>query len=290
MNPHPVHRSHPLFDVEDAIIRNRNQPIPVDLRPFQQRINGIVGLALDGKQILRIAWGQSYEQTGMVCFGRIRLKYPFYRYAEAGEIRDIGIPRFFVEQLHTNAELNYRETWEKARYSWLDGVGNVDVLGPIPEAGFYTALFQIAYHDSLCCHGQEYAKGEMCLGAYREPNDSDLERIGRMYQRREAASNDEMAPSPELIRKRTVGALERRDERWRQGIRDVIDDYMRAHAWKFSEMDPGRLLWGRYHFLGGGHTKSGLSQAALARLRTHCGAVAAEQESNASNSNSTRAA
>lgn len=250
-----IHQSHPVFDVEDRIVKAGNQPSPVDLKPWQEQIDRLVGKTPDGKSRIRITWGQSYEQTRMICFGKWVLKYPFWRIEDGEGFLDIGKPRFFVEELHTNGELNAKGAWENARYSWIEGL-RVDVLGPIPEEGFYECVFQIAHHDHLCCGGREVIKNTPCMGSYREPSDSDLERIRRMYFRREQASNDEATPSLELIQKRAASAIEARDDEWRTGIRDVIADFMRTHGHRMNSYDPAVLHNGKYHFLGS-HTKSG---------------------------------
>lgn len=248
-------QSHPVFDIEDRIIEAGNQPSPVNLKPWQDQIDRIVGKTPEGKSRVRIVWGQSYEQTKMICFDRWVLKYPFWRVRNGEEIQDIGKPRFFVEELHGNAELNRKDAWENARYSWINGV-RWDVLGPIPEEGYYECLFQIAHHDHLCCGGKGVIKNVPCMGAYREPIESDMERIRQMYFRREQASNDEIAPSPELIQKHVVDATEARDEKWRVGIKETIEDFMRTHGHRFNTHDPGVLRNGKYHFMGG-HSTSG---------------------------------
>lgn len=256
-------QSHPLFDVESAIIKARNQPCPVDLTPYQRQLDALVGKTATGQSRLRIVWGQDYEKASAIICGRRALKYPFYRYEEGGGIHDIGIPRFYVEELHSNAELQHKEAWDRARYYYDECARElIDVLGPIPEDGFYTALFQIAHHDDLCCGGKEVVKNEPCLGAYREPNESDLFRIRRMKWRRDHASNDDNAPSESLIRKRAADLAEKRDEKWRTAIRERVEDFMNTHAWKFTTFDPTELNWGRYHFVGenAGHTKSGLKK------------------------------
>src|SRR5262245_49127537 len=134
-----VHTSHPLFDIESAIVANRNQPSPVDLKPWQNRIDSIVGKTPDGKSRLRIVGGQ--HGTTFSC-GKTRRKYPFWRYEDAGEIVDIGIPRFYVEELHTNSELHHKDAWDNARYYYDEATRElIDVLGPVPQDGFYSALF-----------------------------------------------------------------------------------------------------------------------------------------------------
>lgn len=249
-----------LFDIEAEIIKARNQPSPVDLKPWQDRIDAIVGKTATGKSRLRIVWGQSFEHASSIICGRRALRYPFYRYEEGGAIHDIGIPRFYIEELHGNAELKHKDAWDRSRYYFDEYTREmIDVLGPIPEEGFYTSLFQIAHHDDLCCSGKEVVKGEPCLGGYREPGEIDLTRIRRMKWRRDHASNDENLPSESLLRKRAQDLTEKRDEKWRTGIRERVEDFMNTHAWKFTTFDPTEIGWGRFHFTGA-HSKSGLKK------------------------------
>lgn len=249
------HPSHPVFDIESEIVKARNQPSPVELKPWQDRIDKIAGISITGKPRLRIVWGQAAD---MFSCGRIAKKYPFWRVQEGPNIVDIGIPRFYVEELHSNAELKHNDGWERARYYRDEETGEViDALGPIPEEGFYTTVFLIAHHDSLCCDGKEVVKHEPCLGAYRPPADSDLQRIRRAKHRRDTASNDERSPSESLLAQKAQSATEKRDERWRSNIRAVIDDYIetRSHSW--TTLDPTPFQWGKYHFMGS-HSRSGL--------------------------------
>jgi len=250
--------SHHIFDVESEIVKARNQDSPVSLKPWQDRLDRIAGLTVDGKSKLRIVWGQDFNLASMISCGKRRLKYPFWRYEEGGEIRDIGVPRFYVEELHLNLELQQKDGWERARYYWDEETGEkIDVLGPIPPEGFYTALFLIAHHDSLCCDGKGIVKHEPCLGSYRPPADSDLQRVHRMKWRRDQASNDDNAPSESLLRKRAADMTEQRDEKWRQGVRNAIDDYVKTRSHSWTTLDPTPYSWGKYHFIGG-HNRSGL--------------------------------
>lgn len=247
--------SHPVFDVEREIVRTGNCPSPIDLLPWQARIDAIAGKTPDGKSRLRIVWGQ--EAEAYIC-GQRRKKYPFWRYMDGGEIVDIGVPRFYVEELHTNAELHKRDAWERARYFWDEVTGSLlDVLGPVPEEGFYTAVFMIAYHDDYCCGGRGHVKHEPCLGAFRPPSDEDLTRIRKIKYLRDHASNDQRAPSDTLIEKWTDEAAEKRDDRWRLRIREAIQDFMRTHSYRFTTDDPSELSWGKYKFTAA-HSRSGL--------------------------------
>jgi hypothetical protein len=251
------HNSHPLFDIESAIIANRNQPSPVDLSLWQKRIDMIAGKTPTGQSRLRIIWGQSAD---MISCGRRALKYVFYRYQEGGQIHDIGIPRFYIEELHSNTELHHGDAWERARYYWDVSTGErIDVLGPVPEEGFYSAVFCVAHHDNLCCNGSGVLNNEPCLGAYRPPTDADLQRIQRMKWRRDHASNDDNAPSESLLRKRAEYATEKRDEKWSGSIREAIEDYTRTRKHSWFTLDPSVLSHGKYHWTRG-HSRSGSTQ------------------------------
>lgn len=249
--------SHPVFDLESEIVKAGNCPSPVDLAPWQQRLDDIAGKTVEGRSRLRIVWGQDENLASMICCGRRVHKYPFW-YRE--DLSTIGKPRFFVEELHNLSELNHGGAWERARYKrTAAGIVEEDVLGPIPEEGFYTSVFLIAHHDELCCAASGMVNGEICMGAYRPPADTDLQRIRRMKTNRDQASNDERKPSDARLAKRIEAATEARNEKWRAATREVIDDFMKNHAWRFTEDDPTALGWGRFHFTAG-HSKSGLTK------------------------------
>lgn len=255
-----LHRSHPVFDIEAEIVRAKNCPSPVDLKSWQDRIDRAVGKTTDGKSRLRIIWGQDMNLASMFSCGQRRSKYPFWRYEEDGAIHDIGVPRFYVEELHGNFELQQKGLWDKARFYYDEESREfIDVLGPIPEEGFYSCVFLIAHHDTLCCDGKGVVNNEPCLGAYRGPVDTDMQRIRRMKWRRDHASNDERLPSESRIRKRSQDATEKRDEHWRAGIRAAIEDYSKTRSFAWTSLDPGLQAWGRYHFLAA-HNRSGLKR------------------------------
>jgi len=251
-------QSHHVYDNEDAIIKAGNTPSPVDLTPWQERINRIVGHTVSNKPRLRIVWGQNLDVARQIICGQWRAMYPFYRYMDGEEIRDIGTPRFFVEELHDVSELGAGDNWERARYQRHPQTGIIlaDVLGPMPLDGYYTDVFMIAHHDELCCGGRETVKTERCLGAFRLPNDSDLQRIRRMHQNRNAATLAQLAPTVEEISKKAAEHSAARDAERHTRVTEAVDDFMKSHAWRFTEHDPTRLSNGKFHWLSG-HNKSG---------------------------------
>src|SRR5262245_7181151 len=250
-----VQISHPVFDIEARIVEAGDCPSPVNLYSWQERIDAIVGKTVEGRSRLRIVWGQDFGSASMICVEKRIHKYPFWFRPDG---TTIGKPRYFVEELHDLGELKRNDAWERARHR-RNAVGEIveDVLGPIPEEGFYTPVFMIAHHDALCCNGRELVNGEICLGSYRPPTDSDLQRIRRMKYNRDHATNDERIPSDERLQQKYENATEARNQRWRENTRAVIDDFMKSHAWQFSEFDPTAISWGKYHFTAG-HSKSGL--------------------------------
>lgn len=279
-----LHRSHPVFDIEDAIIRTGNCPSPVDLAPWQARIDAITGRTATNHSRVRITWGQDLDKGGAWICGARRAKYPFYRYEEAGEIRDIGTPRFYIEELHTNAELRKDNHWERTRYYTDPQLGVLDVLGPLPEDGFYTSVFTIALHDEVCCNGTGVLNNDICLGAYRPPCDADLDRIRRMKWRRDNAENQDIRPSESRIERLSDEMEQKRDERIDRESRTFIDAFFKTHGWKLTTDDPSKLRWGNFMFVrDGAHSKSGATIEEIKKWRK-------EKTINASNSADTGSA
>jgi hypothetical protein len=260
------HTSHPTFDIAETIINAGNCPPPVDLKPWQDRIDLITGKNSVGHSKVRLVWGQDLDKAGAWICGKRRAKYPFYRYEEAGEIRDIGTPRFYVEELHNNAELRKDNNWEKNRYYFDPQLGLLDVLGPIPDDGFYTSVFIIALHDEICCNGSGVVNNDICLGAFRPPCDADLQRIRRMKWNRDHASNEDLRPSQSLIEKRTEERSQKFDELIDRESSTYMGDFFKTHGWKLTTDDPSRLNWGKYAFVGS-HSKSGATVEQITKWR-----------------------
>lgn len=248
-------KSHPVFDNEAEIVKTGNTPCPIDLKPWQDRLDKVVGKTATGRSRMRIVWGQDAAKARMIVCGRWRLTYPFWRFEENGEMQDIGIPRFYFEELASRDELMAGDRWEQARWVWEDGE-RVDVLGPCPEDGFYSPAFCVAYHDEACCGGSGVKNSEPCLGAYREPNEVDLERVRRALWRRDHASNTEAAPDEAALAKQKADLIEARDERRRRELRERLEDWAKTHAHTWTTHDPSVIKHGKYHWLSG-HSKSG---------------------------------
>jgi hypothetical protein len=257
-----IFQSHPVYDNETEIIRagNTRCPAAVNLKYWQSRIDQAAGKTATGQSRLRIVWGQDVETTRMIVCGEWRSKYPFYRLQDGERIVDIGIPRFYVEEHIPRAELMSNDRWDNARYQWnSETLERMDVLGPCPEDGWYQTAFMIAYHDDKCCSGAEVKDGEPCLGGYRQPTESDIERIQKALRRREQASNSEVAPTPEqlessvriCLRRVMNGEGESCESVWKTGQRRTLILGLRY--------DPSVIQHGKYHWTSG-HSKSGTPQ------------------------------
>lgn len=252
-------QSHAVYDNEAEIIRAGNTPCPadVDLKYWQRRIDQVAGKSATGQSHLRIIWGQDTEVARMIVCGDWKLKYPFWRVQDGSHLREIGIPRFIIEEHIPASELMVNGRWDNARYSWdAESGALIDVLGPLLDGGFYSKAFVVAHHDEMCCNGEEIVKGEPCLGAYRLPAETDIARIQRALQRREAASNSEVAPSPEYLEKQRLDMLEKQDERRKTNLRERLDDWTKTHAHTWTTDDPSVITHGKYHWMSG-HSKSG---------------------------------
>jgi len=248
---------HPVYDQETAIIETGNTPCPIDLEVWQSRIDRMAGKTPSGLSNLRIVWGQDFSSTKMISCGVWRMRYPFFRFEEAGQVLDIGIPRFYVEELVPREDLMANNRWQNARYYTDPDDGRlIDVLGPCPETGFYETVFQVAHHDEQCCNGREVKDHEPCLGAYREPREADLDRIARILQRRDRATKGDLTPDPVQTAKRHKGLVEERNEKRDSQLREKISDFTKTHSFTWFTHDPTVISHGKYHWMSG-HNKSG---------------------------------
>lgn len=272
-----MYEPHHLFDHEERW-RERNHPSPTDLSYWNQRLTRLAGRDSSGLSKVRVVWGMDFDSTRMLVCGQWVMRYAAYRWEDGPGLRDVGRPRFIVEELHPRAELNASGAWEAARYEWR-GLERVDVLGPMPEHGYYSELFTVAHHDGYCCGGRGVKDAEPCHGGYREPNEADIQRVAAMVARRNAAPESEAIPSAERLRREGEARAEKAAEKRRQMIREVIDNALAPQAHKFFTLDESIIRNGKYHWLRG-HSKSGLTPEE--RVRVLRGESPITQEQNAS--------
>lgn len=258
--------AHPIFDNETRW--DANFPCPIDLTAFQKRLDEITGKTWDGRSRLRVVWGQAPDDLMFFRGEKIR-RHPHWREKKQIEWQDeetglwtireqlfeIGIPRFYVQELHERDELLRNDAWEQSRYSY-DGLTKIDDMGPVPEEGFYQDLFLVAHHDSFCCNGAGHVRGVVCLGGYRPPSQEDIDRVGRMIRRWHQATPEELEPSLELKNKRIREHIQKQEREQREALRETVKNGLAPHQHTFTTDDPSIAQWGKYHWVGA-HNKSG---------------------------------
>lgn len=265
----PATVTQPTDDLNDPArwIYVQVQGPPVSTKWFQEELDKICGRNSAGLSILRIVWGCDHERTSQFVFGEYRLRYRFFskRFVN-GDILDLGVPRYFLEELNEPGQA--RESWERQRYHTTEDHEILDCLGPYPEKGYYTHCWTIAQHEGgdlekgPCCDRIWTAARRPCWGHYREPAEIDLTRVRRGWRRQlehRRERPDEVLPVNVL--QEAHAASFQSYKKWMDGVKDktgaMIDDFMKTHAFSFTTDNPKVHKWGRYHFLGPKHSKSG---------------------------------
>lgn len=206
-----------------------NYPAPRIDPSFQKQLTLLGGTLIDGRPKLRLIWGQSPKATDF-WKGQRRLRYLYKAeqvmvgwasgdgkmyppttepppFEETGSLvvdpvytfHDIGIPRWYIEQIMPTAILG--QDWDKLRYDYNPETGELeDSLGEIPALGSYEeAFYMIADHEA-CCGENAFTVG--CKGAYRDPQQSDIEYVRwLMFQLHQEAYRYtwEEVPPPEVV-------------------------------------------------------------------------------------------
>lgn len=210
---------------------NNSQPfVPKEI---QAQLTLIGGTVLDGRPRLRLVWGQSKEAS-IFWKGRQRLRYLYEwrrelvgykaidplgreptRFFEPSvelppfrkgilleplyEDVDIGIPRFYIEQLMP-AELLCQD-WDKLRYDVDGETGKIeDSLGPPPVHGEYQEGFYMIADHSQCCPDNMFRPG--CYGSFRAPQQYDVEYVRWLWHQLEQEPyrySWEEVPPPQVI-------------------------------------------------------------------------------------------
>lgn len=247
-----------------------------DDEAFQKRINDRVGVNRDGKPILRLSYAPLVQTWAL---GEHVPRYWTRRWKEDGVWKYEQPDRWVIEKrLEPEA---YWEAHAANRYQVIDDTGDVVDLGPPPE-DFYVFDSLLAVHSGYlmesgrpqCCH--EAWEGETkftlntrkelvevpvnarqrCWGVeYREPNESDLERISQAAEEMRAGPYfDPYAPlTPEQLAALELAAnldAQRMAEAAQKRLQEASDDFNFTHGWRLFETSAKRLAHGRYHFLG----------------------------------------
>jgi len=260
-----------------------NSPPPDDAGWFQKALNRIFGLHSNGYSKFRIVYGQDLSEGRALDWDHTRhiwrARYILYTskkselYLPKGEMvfrtrwvyEDIGVPRWFIER-YIPPEIACRGWVVKG----IDSEGDY-FYDPKPVKGLYESFADsmIADHTPWCC-AEATERNELCYGTYRAPDDADLDAVREAKQAMDALRERRPGPTTadeaEAARRRS----QERYDKWTRSLRDeaaaIVHDGLKVHQSALSE-DPTVVKHGRYHFLGKGHSKSGLSKEELREMQ-----------------------
>lgn len=245
---------HPVFDKWPV---TENYPCPISksrLKLYQRQIDRIAGKASNGKSNVRVIWASDPAVAMHIINGEPKARYGIrtdqYETTrtdpESGleivEFIDVDIcpPRFLFEQYHTPEEAAFNPASPQ--------IGSDD-------AGFYTHLFTVAYHDETCCDGREAFGDTLCFGAYQEPSETHLQRLQQSIRLRDQEGQyrmigqrlSEQELQADLLHTKTW--RKKRDADLEQGYYEAALDALKLHGWRASNTDGGKRS--KYHFLQG---------------------------------------
>jgi hypothetical protein len=175
-----------------------------DLKGFQKKINKIVGLSADGKEIIRCRWAWDADcfslfytkwlPEGTPIDSEMRAKYRFTTLEVDSETKvDICPPRFVMEERLDPAQ--YYDSWEANRWQYDAKLKRKVPLRPAPpREGYYMFWYFVSLHDpgNKCCFRAAKSDAE-CYGLYREPGQIDLDGIAAI---RGKLDRDKNRPNP----------------------------------------------------------------------------------------------
>lgn len=253
---------HPVFDKFPWVMNSPNPWSQDQMQRYQKRLDAIAGVTPTGMSRIRLIWGADPHTSMTIYRGQRRFKY------FAGET--VAVQRFFLEQLHEPAE--YKPDWDKGRYEWGD-TGRIDLKGDPPPDGIYTHLHTVAVHDHRCCGGSSMVDGHRpCYGFFGFPDDNELELVKMMIRLRDRLPEfrpGDSIPQSELERelRETKFWAEYQREKVRQEFAEIVADEFKTHQHRVFSDDESVLKNGRFHFLGGGHNKSGATVEQINKWR-----------------------
>ncbi len=87
----------------------------------------------------------------------------------------IGCPRWLVMEVIHGSQLE--ATWDEASCPTESNGKTFRIRPEKPPEFYYKHFFTIADHNGYCCE-RMVAENRVCYGKYREPNQSDIDRVG----------------------------------------------------------------------------------------------------------------
>jgi hypothetical protein len=174
-------------------------PLGVDVKAYQEKINGICGLSPFGTPNVKLTWMPSienyskyYSEWNEAGFGTkaiLRCQYVYETVYEKGIPFDIPPPRWALKQfVHPSRYITAEET---VRWKIMQDGQQVllrENRPPRSDKGFYTNLRRIGKHNPWCCRKMK-KQGLTCWGEYRKPDSSYLLMLKKAVAIREKEEN-----------------------------------------------------------------------------------------------------
>jgi hypothetical protein len=189
-----------MFDLNDSTTWGHQSvhSLPrFDVAGFQAKINKI--FPVEDYPNVRLVWAASIKDcysrrysewskiSGLGTESELRARYRFAELKIDGVTIDIPPPRWIIEERNSLGQVG--PSWEAARF----GKDGREMFPPLPLEGYYSELFKVVEHNGECC--KSTPKEIVCWGQYREPNQSDLDRLQKAkFLREQAEKIDLNAP------------------------------------------------------------------------------------------------
>lgn len=253
------------------------QPPAFDMRTYQRKIDQIVGRNRDGKSIAKLVWMP--EVWTFVVGERVK-RYWVKRIKDGENWLYVSPPRFGLERRVERSA--YYEAHQATRYQFDQRTGSMTDLGPPPDEYYvFDGEGLIAEHDQFhgasgepkCCddawegevkydlnHRYELTEKRVnahrrCWGYYREPNESDLQRLakgiksrdeGKYFDPYKPLSVEELA----VIEIEANMQAQRVEEEADAQLKQASSEFNAVYGWRLNCDDPTKLRHGRQHFMG----------------------------------------
>jgi hypothetical protein len=179
----PVALEHPLDDLcEWGKDWTHTPPLARhEIAEWQKRFDRAFGLNRDGKPCFKLVWngdrsywwkyaydwdaygkGVKWEQRPRILWKKVEIGN--------GDYIDLFPPRWLI--LMRIEPEQYAESWKRESWAWDERrKQNKQIRDDEPPKVFWETVVVIGEHDKFCC---DVFEGE-CFGAFRNPNDADLE-------------------------------------------------------------------------------------------------------------------
>lgn len=237
------------------------EPKPVfDDQAYQEKLNAIAGF-YNNMPILKLEWGgdtkvkkfNQWDEVGLPIEEIILPKYALKRpmIVDPTLIEYIPIRRWVIAQYQSPGQYNFGDDSDN---TFTDERGINCLIDSKSSEGRYEPLIYVGDHllcPSNCC------EHKICLGAYKDPSEAELEWIRWATQQlaKEFKQDPDKPVSEELINKHRRDAQYKADKIREEKDEDLDyywKDWHKTHGHRLTTEDPSVLKHGKYKFFKDG--------------------------------------